>query len=356
MNDAAWRRECDVAVVGAGPAGSMAALAAARKGAEVIVLERRRQIGLPVRCAGLLPVALLRDVPATARAVIQRTTGIVTHLPDGDQHEMAVPGAMLDRGAFDRALSAAAASAGSEVWTQTAVVAVEDGLLVADRRGVRGTVRARVTIGADGPRSIIGRHVGLANDRFAVAKQRDVSLSAALSATHVFFDPLFYGGYGWLFPKGERANLGVAVDMTRHGALGEAIRILTARVEELRLVTKDSAVSWAGGLIPVGGPLGSARVGPVILAGDAAGQTHPITGAGIHAAVFCGGLAGEVAADFVASGDEEDLARYERDWRSLWGSVLERGLNRRSELLMRWDEDLSAALRRCWVVFQDYYA
>lgn len=352
-----WTDEFDVAVVGAGPAGSSAALAAARAGAKTVLIDRRREIGVPVQCAELAPAPLLRIVPTTSAAVVQWTALMVTHLPSGEIHEVDAPGAMLDRTVFDQELATAAVCAGVDLWPEVPCDGIDgDGAIVAARGGVTGRVAATAVIGADGPHSSVGRSVGLSNTSFVVARQIEVLLADALDSTHVFFDQRFYGGYGWLFPKGETANLGVGVDESRAEILDEALDHLVTLVVDLGLVTGRHVLGSTGGLIPVGGPLGTARVGAVLLTGAAAGQTHPMTGAGIHSAVSCGRAAGDAAGRFVASGDEDDLRRYEAEWRDLWGDVFRRALRRRAELLARWDEDLEAAVKRSWVIFPEYHA
>lgn len=352
-----WTADFDVVVVGSGPAGSSAALAAARAGAKTLIIDKRHEIGVPVQCAELVPAPLLRLVPVTSGAVVQRTKSMITHLPSGETQEVEAPGAMLDRAMFDQELTQAAMCGGGELWSEVTCDGLDaDGAVVASRGGVTGRITARAVVGADGPRSVVGRSVGLSNSRYVVAKQVEVLLAGPLESTHVFFDACFFGGYGWLFPKGESGNLGVGVDETRTDGLDEALDRLMSIAEGLELVIGKHVLGRTGGVIPVGGPLGSARVGSVLLAGDAAGQTHPVTGAGIHPAVACGRAAGVAAGRFASSGDPSDLAGYEEEWRDHWGDVLRHALRRREELLSRWDEDLDAAVRRCWVTFPEYHA
>jgi digeranylgeranylglycerophospholipid reductase len=354
---AGWSAEFDVVVVGAGPAGSTAALSASRAGAKTLIVERRKVIGVPVQCAELAPSPLLRIVPVTSAAVVQRTGSMITHLPSGEIHEVDAPGAMLDRAVFDQELTQAAICGGAQLWPEVSCDGLDgEGAVVASRGGVTGRIEARVVVGADGPRSSVGRSVRLSNTRFVVAKQVEVLLASPLDSTHVFFDARYFGGYGWLFPKGESGNLGVGVDDSRADSLDEALDHLMSTAERLGLVIGKHVLGRTGGVIPVGGPLGTARVGSVLLAGDAAGQTHPVTGAGIHAAVTCGRAAGDAAGRFASSGDPEDLAAYEAEWRDHWGDVLRHALRRREELLSRWDADLERAVRRCWVTFPDYHA
>ncbi len=347
----------DVAVIGAGPAGSSAALAAANGGARVLLVDRRERVGEPVQCAEFAPAALLLEAPTGPSIVVQRTTGIVTHLPSGAVERTDAPGVMLDRAAFDRSLAQAAEEAGAELATATSLEGwTGDGRLRLASGGEPFTAWAPVVIGADGPRSTVGQHVGLTNRIFAAAKQVEVLLEEPLEEAHVFFDPLFLGGYGWLFPKGETANLGVGIDAAWIEDLDRALEHLMERAAGLGLVMGRNVLGRTGGVIPVGGPLGTARAGTVLLVGAAAGHTHPVTGAGIHAAVSCGKTAGRAAARYTASGDEADLAQYENEWRARWGDVFRIASRRRTELLRTWNDDLEAAVRRCWVVFPAYDA
>ena len=173
--------------------------------------------------------------------------------------------------------------------------------------------------------------------------------------TEVYLDPVFAGGYAWLFPKGEMANVGVGVDVSLSASPMQAMAYLL----ELLGDRVGAPVRSTGGLIPVGGPL-PMRLGRALLAGDAAGHTHPITGGGIHQALEAGRLAGEAAAAFV-SGEECALEMYEPAFRSLFDLHLGRALARRRELVSSWPgassdrEAFAAMVRRGWIGFKGYY-
>ncbi|MEA3377852.1 MAG: NAD(P)/FAD-dependent oxidoreductase [Chloroflexota bacterium] len=354
---------CDVVVVGAGPAGCSAALAAARAGARALILEKRREIGRPVQCAEYVPRQLRRHVPWSSDWVAQKIGLMRTHLPDGNVVETPAAGYVIHRDLFDQGLADAARRAGAEVMLETqAVERTDDGLIA--RQGLDTfEIGARVIVGADGPRSTVGGWIrqvdqprGIAipqGQRVLLAAQCRVHLREPMEATRVYFDPFYVGGYGWLFPKGELANVGVGVSSDKGPSLQEALRHLFDRLE----IRPSAVIGHSGGLIPCGGPPRHTRRRNVILVGDAAGQTHPITGAGVAHACLCGQMAGRAAAKAALSGDTGALEEYEREWRDYLGGVLAHAAAKRRFLERSWKQDpaaLSALLRQTWVAFPAY--
>lgn len=345
----------DVLVVGLGPAGSRAAWSAARAGLRVLAVDRKRAAGTPVQCAEFVPAMIGIEVPHLADCVRQPIAAMDTFVegaaPDRTQP---FPGRMLDRAAFDAALVAAAVAAGADCRFSTAVRAVaRDGLVtLAD-----GTVvAARAIVGADGPRSAIGRAIGQANRALVETRQVTVPLHAAHAATDIFLSADIPGGYGWLFPKDGVANLGAGVMPPRKGELKRIVDGLHARlVAEGRV--GGEVLARTGGAIPVGGmrqPAGRLGEVAVLLAGDAAGLANPVTGAGIASAVHAGGLAGEAAARF-AAGHADALDDYAAELEALFGPALARALRRREELLNKGDQPSPDDLRRSWIAYPEYW-
>lgn len=348
----------DILVVGAGPAGSTAARVAALEGVRVLLVERRPVIGQPVQCAEYVPAQITRYVPIPERCIAQRIQALYTHLPDGQEVKTAAPGYVVDRVLLDKALAVAACRAGAEIWTAARAVDWERGpgrvTRVKVQRGARTEiVECTVVIGADGPSSTVGRWIGQSHTEFVDALQVEVVLPDAQPFTHIYFDPLFRGGYGWLFPKGETANVGVGVNRRLGGNPRQALDHLLSRWP----IERSAIVGNTGGRIPVGGAVARIRVDNVLLVGDAAGHTHPITGAGIFAAVVGGTLAGQAAARAIRTGRMDALQDYENEWEAWMGGPLRHALMKRRYLDQHWETDpstLTAVLRRCWIAFQEY--
>lgn len=345
--------DIDVLVVGGGPAGSCAALAAASGGASVLIVEQHRTVGLPVRCAEYVPAQIVGYVSLPERAIAQRTSCLRTHLPDGEVVETKAAGYVLDRALFDRALAVSAHRAGAQIWTAArALRRTERGVLVR-RRAQTTEVQCRIVIGADGPRSTVGGWIGQANTAFIDAQQVEVVLPAAQDHTDVFFDPAFVGGYGWLFPKGETANVGVGVNRALGGDPRHALERLLAQLD----LTPGAVLGHTGGPVPCGGSANRVHVGNCLLVGDAAGHTHPITGAGILSAVVSGTFAGQAAAEAVRSGELTALDGYEGRWSPFMGGPLRHALGKRQVLDHQWSDDraaLSAVVRQSWIAFKAY--
>jgi digeranylgeranylglycerophospholipid reductase len=317
------KNRCDVLVVGAGPAGSTAARYAAEAGLDVLLIDKRKEVGLPVCCgefnastavlAAALPGAPGFDdlFPIDPSVVRREIRGAVAVSPKGREYEFDLPGYTLDRDALDRSLADAAVRAGAVLALETTFLSL-DGRLVRTRRG---DVESRVVVAADGPLSPVCRSAGM---------ERNAVLAPAITCRvdGEFGDRLrFYfgnsvapGGYAWLFPKEGCANVGLGVQ-DRQTPLPVLLR---AFLERMGLAGGRDAMA---GFVPVSGPIPETVRGNVVAVGDAAGHVVASNGGGIATAMICGRLAGLAVARHLLNG--EPLDAYEREWRSALGRELE---------------------------------
>lgn len=353
MRKAKESRYFDVLIVGAGPAGSSAAKAAAEAGASVLVVDKRRRIGKPVQCAEFIPRLLVQSINLPPPAIAQEIEGMTTFMPDGEVLRRRAPGFVLNRADFDQALALEATGAGVKILTQTKAVSREGNAVRLCGPSGEDMVSASVVIGADGPDSVVGSWIGQSNTRVMTAMQHTVVLKEPARDTEVYFHRQYPGGYAWLFPKGRVANVGVGI---QRGLGGSARRSLAAFKEKIRDRIGE-VVAVTAGRIPVGGPHRSIdERARIILAGDAAGHTHAITGGGIPQAVICGAMAGSAAAA-AAGGDERAFQRYHEQWRSAFGSMMDKGAKRRRQLEAGWNNghNFGELLRKCWVACEEYH-
>lgn len=111
-----------------------------------------------------------------------------------------------------------------------------------------------------------------------------------------------------------------------------------------------------GGVIPVGGLLPNLWKQDMLLVGDAAGMTHPITGAGVLNAVMCGKIAGEVAARAVLKNNLDILSEYDEECQMILGEPLKKASQKRKEMEKHWDDkDLTETVRSSWIAFEEYF-
>ena len=347
----------DLLVVGVGPAGASAAAAAAAAGCRVLALDRRHSLGEPVQCAEFVSdacgIAGLSWDEVTTQRIVRMVSTVEGREPRVSED---FRGRMICRRTFDRALARLATAAGARILTGVAVCGIEaTGVRLSNGR----LIRPRALLGADGPRSVVGAALGRSNQHWVAARQVTVRLARPDDATEIFLRAAFTGGYAWLFPKGDTANLGLGVDFQHRGRLKSLLQDLQAGLAAAGRVSARP-LSLTGGLIPVGarrravGRLGAVAV---LLAGDAAGLTNPVTGAGIEAAVHSGMLAGRAVASWL-DGSPGALAEYESELSDLYDPAQARALRHRSALRAADERGGATAeqLWRGWIASPEYWS
>lgn len=355
----------DVIIVGAGPAGSTAAYAAAKGGASVLMVDRRRELGVPVQCGEALAEDVLKElkIKPQERWAVNRTNAVKIVSPGGIGVRVAERaggkvGYILDRKQFDKFLAVRAVEAGAESVVGTFVhgLLMEDGKPVGIKaKGVQGgfEARAKLVVAADGVGSRVAGWAGLKT----TLKHQDIETCAQFQMVGVDVESTglleFYlgskispAGYAWVFPKGEdMANVGLGVLASR--AERRPIDYLKDFVARMPNVSKGKAVEINIGGVPVCGPLKQTVKDNLIVVGDAARQVNPLTGGGIDSAMRAGTIAGEVAAKAVKEGNtsEKKLKEYDKRWREVMGKRLERYLKAKDVLLSLSDEEMDKLAR-----------
>ncbi len=348
----------DVLVIGLGPAGGAAAGAAAKRGLSVAAVDRKKEIGSPVQCAEFIPLPLARHAQG-AGVLTQRITGMKSVLPSGAVTGTPFHGLMVDRAAFDRTLAREAEAAGASLHAGSRLAALRAADSMAVVKGSQGArrYRYRLLIAADGPHSAVASCLGLPVLESVNTRQYTVPLLRACADTDIWLSERYPGGYAWLFPKGDLANLGVGMDPRCDADMKTALDALHRQLANDARVGRG-VLYRTGGAIPVGGLRERLAVGNIVFAGDAAGFTHPITGAGIAAAVVSGERAGEAAHALLVAGDRDALADYEEDMRDQFEASIARALGRRRQLERAWREGDAASdrvQRRGWIAFGEYF-
>ncbi len=336
----------DVAIVGAGPAGSTVAKVVAGQGFKTVVLDRRSTVGIPVQCGELVPTPsearrlfphskrMPQSVYVPPEFVTNKTQSIRLISPNGSAYEFSFEANIIDRGKFDQHLAQKAKDAGAEISLNSVVKSRSQNNELAIRTdGSDRNSTAQLVVGADGANSIVAKSLG---DQFV---HSDVDLSPSLqyvmsggdvdqSVIEMYFGgKIAPGGYSWVIPKGD-GLVNVGFGMRR--SIAQDDTPLRAYLDRFAFKTLSSSLKRAkivrrvGAIIPVGGPLKKTWSKSVLLIGDAAGHVMASNGGGIPTAL-CGG---EIAGDTIISHLNGDipLSDYEEQWRAEFGKELDTAL------------------------------
>ena len=334
----------DVIIIGGGPAGSSMADILADAGVSVLVVEKRRKIGSPVQCAEFIQKA---GYDGPKEFVAQSIGNMITHLPDGSTHISRSPGYTIRRDLYDQFLAEKAIKKGARYLTHSSGD-IKNGFAVVklDDNSIR-TYKPKVLVNASG---------GIRAKHAAISRQLTLPLERPINDIHVWLDSKFAGGYAWLFPKRDRANVGIAVTR-RNGKSGlkEMLdRFISSIKGEFALGPK--IMRTTGGRIPVSGP-GPLIKDNVLAIGDAAGIVHPVSGEGIYRAVRSGRIAGEATASFIRTGKKEKLKDYAEFLMDIFSHSFKRDTKKRAE----WEKAIINGgptvreYKKLWIGFPEYY-
>jgi digeranylgeranylglycerophospholipid reductase len=345
-------------VVGGGPGGAWAAKHAAENGARVLLLEKDREIGTPVRCAEAVGEnGLKMVVEPEPRWITNVIKGAVLVAPNGrevvlESEKEGDRGYMLDRKIFDYDLVQLATTKGVEVMTKAYVYDLirNNGKIEgvkAQHLGRHYEIRAKLVIGADGVESRVGRWGGLRTN----IKMKDMESCLQMTLSNIKVDSkyvYFYfgrevapGGYLWVFPKNDRvANVGLGIS-------GQYARYKSAMKYLKEFIDKhfpNAAVMYTvvGG-VPCAPTLKKVVANGLMLVGDAAHQANPISGGGIVTAMIAGQIAGRVAAQAIREQDvsEKRLEQYATEWNKVEGKNHERFYKIKKAIYKLSDADLN---------------
>jgi len=329
-------RKADIIVVGGGPCGSFSALTAARLGAEVLVCEEHREIGVPKHCAGHLSIAGLERLGLRLphEIIENEIKGAIFHSPSGKdfiirRHSPVTY--VVNRELFDKHLSDLAMKSGVRYFLESRVksllfgsgfvvgVAVKEG-------GDEKRLASNVVIEAEGCSSTLLKKTGLQRLQGSMvvkAIQAEVDRVDEIDGdmVEVYLGRKYAPGFfAWIIPKSDTsAKVGLA---TWAGNPREYLRrFMKSHPVASKKLRKSNVTSLSIHPIPLGGPIPKTYSNGLLVVGDAASQVKPTTGGGVIVGLSCSKIAGEVAYEAVNNNDfsETFLSRYQSRWKELTG-------------------------------------
>jgi len=347
----------NVVVVGGRVAGSASSLFASKGGLDVLMIEKRQEIGTPVQCGEATTKDTYRTlgIKPSKKYLRAELTGADVHAPNGKHVRVEggkihgfMEGYVVERKIFDKELAIESAKAGTDIMVKTTVkdIIMKDGKVcgvVAKHLGKTFDIKADIVIAADGLESNVSRLAGLktvntVKDIGSCAQYEMVGVDIPPNYMQLYFgDEIAPGGYLWIFPKGDGvANVGLGIlnsKKTAYHYLTKFIRKLDATPVELNI-----------GGVPISGPMDQTYSSGLMVVGDAAGHADPVNGAGIENAVTCAKIAGEVAVETIENGDTsyKYLKRYQDLWKLAIGKNIDNSIKYRKIIDKLTDDDFNA--------------
>jgi len=332
----------EVAVVGAGPAGSLAAKMLAASGRDVTVIEEHHEAGLPMHCAGILTADTIR-LSGVRPDILGTICSADVIFPDGRRLALdrRTPLAYaVDRRVLDSRMADAAAEYGVDFRYGERFRSV-----TTDGKGVHaltdtGEIRADLLIGADGQCSLVSAGLGRNSAREYL---RGIQVDVACRAEDEYRMTLRLGScvapgfFSWEVPMGDSIRVGLCVSPA-YGTPSQYLRKLLQQngLDRYRIKAKYS------GKIPIGGRR-ITHGERILLIGDAAGQVKPVSGGGLNPAFKAAPHLRDAVNTAFDLGifSSTILALYDRDWKRDFGGELDRGSRMRKAYLRLNDDRLN---------------
>jgi len=360
------RMDVDVLVIGGGPVGCTVARFAALGGTHTLIVEKRSEIGSPVRCGEGIAPDIFDEIGITkdSRWVRNTVDGARFISPAG--HMWVIEGEavseevglVIDRDKFDQVMALHALDEGAKLMLRTHIeeLIVDGGKVTGARGKYMGQdieIAAKVVIAADGYESVLAGQVGI--DTRLESKDVETCLQYTLGGVvnqdrycdFYFGNSVVPGGYIWIFPKSaSEVNVGLGLLLSKVEKKGAVKEYLDGFIKDHPVLSKGSAISMVAGGVSVSMPIKTTVADGFIVVGDAARMVDPLSGGGLANGMLAAKIAGEVAAKAVKSGNvsAETLAEYDTSWRKRLEEKMYRNYLTKELLLKQSDETVDKVI------------
>lgn len=364
--------ECDIAVVGGGPAGLSSAYAAASEGSKVILFEKDDAIAHNIRTSGVSWIKEMQElkIPREMYNPIKNFTFI------SPSNEVTIKGnefssCVLDVRRVYQHLAMLAAEAGAKIMVRSRVYNLFSGPQDKIMLGVNTPlgnleIKPELIIDASGFSSVVGSKLGLVKPwrRYGIGAEYECYCDNVDLETWYLMVGKCYSdaGYAWVFPLSKsriRIGVGVGRPESNFDPVKKLNEMLEKKLKPLDRLKNIQPLEFHFGFIPNEGSRETTIADRLIIVGDSAGQSNPLVLEGIRYAVEFGRLAGKVGAQSLSKGSvKSSLNEYERIWKSKVQSKINSAMNIQSRWINlsddQWDQEIEMLRHMSWEEFLDF--
>jgi geranylgeranyl reductase family protein len=351
-------QEYDVAIVGGGPIGGYAAKEIAHEGFKVALFEEHKQIGMPLKCAGLVTSRVfdLLDIPKEL-VVQNKIKGAHIHSPSGNTLTIGgdrVHALVIDRPIFDKEIIKRSLERGAEVFLENKVISAkkhED--YVKLKTSQNNVVKCKLLVGADGPFS-------KTREWFALSRPIEILKGIGAEVTNVSLDPDFIeifvgkdiapGFFAWIIPTnkyGTEARIGLCTTQDLPYPPKHYFSNLFKNKNSSPYLQDIKITKQIGGAVPLGA-LKKTYASNILLVGDSAAQVKPTSGGGIYTGLLCANHCSHVAIEALYRNDLTSifLKKYHKLWLADIGRELHLGMKFRAIFKSLSDKQIDKYIRK----------
>jgi len=348
----------DIAIVGGGPIGGYTAKKIASKGYKVAILETKKEIGIPLKCAGLVTERVFDFVNIPKQNIVQnKIKGAHIHSPSGKILSIGgdkVHALVIDRENFDKEIIKDATNCGAKLYLENKVMVVQK---VKGHIEIKTSqnidVKCKLLIGADG-------HYSKIRDHFSLSQPTEILRGIGAEITNTTLDPDFVeifvgkniapGFFAWIIPTnkdGTEARIGLCTKQDASHPPKHYFSKFLENSQTQPFLNKSKITKNIGGVVPLGTPK-KTYASNMLLVGDAAAQVKPTSGGGIYTGLLCAGHCSTVAVDALQKNNFTDalLKKYQKLWQNDIGRELSRGMKFRRVFINLTDKQVDKYIEK----------
>ena len=323
----------DVVIVGAGPAGLLAATHLATRGRDVVVLEEHPDIGIPAHCTGLLGIDAFAELDLPRETILATARAARFVAPDGSSVTVEtdrVNAAIVDRAKFDQGLASRCRAAGVELRSaaRARTICVSDRRVTVTTEGASGAIAARACVLACGANYRFNRQLGLGVPRaFVQSAQLERPFSGPEHVEVHLGRAVAPRGFAWVVPFQRDGRACQRLGLMAEARAGSLFRSFAEDIRNRFGLADETWPEARLKILPLG-PVAKTFSSRLLAVGDAAGLVKPTTGGGIYYSLISGQFAAETLDEALRDDDldESRLREYETRWRDRLGAEIRIGL------------------------------